>query len=551
MSALVKFTAATILRILVGGILLVTLSDTRAGVPPSVSATNAPIPKRGGTLRLAMPNDISSFDPALAFDTISEPFLMLVYQGLVEYDDGVKLLPCLAKNWTISADQRIYSFHIRPGVRFSNGRVVVASDFVYTLERTLDPKLAALSESFFEEIAGAPDYRAGKTPHVRGLRAPSDDTLVIELTAPDPSFLYILTLPGALVVPREAVAQYGQSFGSHPVGTGPYRLTEWLRAVRMRFERNPLSTQSDRQYLDAIDVMEGGDRELHLMMFERGELDIANITADPGIPVPDFIRIQHTPRWQGLIECMSAASSYFLVLNTELPPFNELKVRQAMNYAIDKDKIVRLLHGTSTPANSVLPPPVPGYNPNLNVYAYDPAKARRLLAESGHADDISFNLWYETDSTKPDTTATAIQYDLLQVGIHARLNPVSFPAFLDATQRRKTAQCSISGWSQDYPDPGDFLDTMFNGHRITDEGCQNLAFYNNPKVNDLLAEAATCPDPDRRLHLYQVAERTMLTDAPVVPLYFARIYALRQPWLRGCYLHPVLYFRFERMWLDR
>lgn len=524
-----------------------TIAGTRADSP----ATSAPVPKRGGTLRIALPNDISSFDPALAYDTISEPFLMLVYQGLVEYDDGVKLLPCLAKDWTISDDQRTYTFHIRPGVHFSNGRLLVASDFVYTLERTLDPKLAALSESFFEEIAGAADYRAGKSPHVRGLHAPSDDTFIIELNAPDPSFLYILTLPGALVVPREVVAQYGGSYGSHPIGTGPYQLTEWRRAVEMRFERNPFSSQTNRQYLDALDVREGGDRELHLMMFERGELDIANVTSDPGIPVPDFIRIRQTPRWQGLIESMSAAASYFLVLNVELPPFNELKVRQALNYAIDKDKLVRLLHGTVTPANSVLPPPVPGYNPDLKVYSYDPAKARELLAECGHKNDVSFKLWYPSDSTSPDAVATSIQNDLLQVGIHADLDPVTFAAFLDTTERRKGAQSSISGWSQDYPDPSDFLDTMFNGNRITDEGCQNIAFYNNSKVNALLAEAATCKDPDRRLQLYQEAERMMITDAPVVPLYYARNFALHQPWVHGCKLHPVLYFRFERMWLDR
>ena len=104
---------------------------------------------------------------------------------------------------------------------------------------------------------------------------------------------------------------------------------------------------------------------------------------------------------------------------------------------------------------------------------------------------------------------------------------------------------------QDYPDPSDFLDTLFNGNRITDEGCQNMAFYNNPQVNILLAEAATCKEPDRRLRLYQAAEQTMLADAPVVPLYYQQVFALRQPWLHGVHLHPVLYFRFERMWLDR
>jgi len=515
-----------------------TLTGSAAELPQTSSQTNLAIPKRGGTLRIALPSDISSFDPALAFDTISMPFLMLVYQGLVEYDDSVKLLPGLAKDWTISPDQRTYTFHLRPGIKFSNGREVIASDFVYTLERTLNPKLAALTETYFEDIAGAKDYRAGKTPHVSGLRAPHDDTLEIELTAPDPSFIFILTLPGALVVPREAVEKFGQAFAAHPIGTGPYRLTEWRRGVKMRFERNGFSTQTNRQHLDAIDVSEGGDNTLHLMMFERGELDIANITANPGIPVSDFIRIEHTPRWQGLIESMSAASSFFLVLNMEMPPFDQLKVRQAMNYAIDKDKIVRLLHHTVTPANSLLPPPIPGFNPGLNFY-------------SGHADGITLNLWFTQDSTTSDSTASAIQYDLQQVGIKAQLNPVTFPAFLDSTERRKTAQCSISGWSQDYPDPSDFLDTIFNGNRITDEGCQNVAFYNNPQVNSLLAAAAICQEPARRIQLYKAAEQTMLADAPIVPLYYEKVFALRQPWLHGVQLHPVLYFRFERMWLDR
>ena len=531
--------------------LIFLLFNAVAGSTAELSQTNSVVPKRGGTLRLALPSDISSFDPALAFDTISMPFLTLVYQGLVEYDDGVKLLPALAKDWSISADQRTYTFHLRPGVKFSNGREVVAADFVYTLERTLNPQLAALTESYFEGIVGAKDFRAGKTPHVSGLRAPSNDTLEIELAAPDPSFLYILTLPGALVVPREAVEKTSRSFAAHPVGTGPYQLTEWRRGVKMRFERNLFSTQTNRQYLDAIDVSEGGDNALHLMMFERGELDIANITANPGIPVPDFIRIEHTLRWQGLIENMSAASSFFLVLNVEMPPFDQLKVRQAMNYAIDKDKIVHLLHHTVTPANSVLPPPIPGFNPDLHIYDYDPAKARQLLAESGHPDGFTCKLWFETDSTASDSTATAIQYDLEQVGIKAQLNPVSFPAYLDSTERRKTVQCAISGWSQDYPDPSDFLDTLFNGNRITEEGCQNITFYNNQKVNSLLATAATCKVADQRIQLYQQAEQTIIADAPVVPLYYEKVFALRQPWLHGVRLHPVLYFRFERMWLDR
>jgi oligopeptide transport system substrate-binding protein len=528
-------------------VLLGAFGAAAGDLPPNPSAANAPIPKRCGTLRLALPTDVSSLDPALGFDTISLPFLLMLYQGLVEYDDGMNVVPSLAKDWNLSEDQRIYTFHLRPGARFSNGREVVASDFVFTLERILNPKTAALTESYFEEIAGAKDFRAGKAPNVRGLRAPSRDALVIELEQPDPSFLYILTLPGALVVPREAVERFGQSFASHPVGSGPYLLTQWRRGLKMRFERNPLFPRADRQYLDAIEVMVGGDSTLHLMMFERGELDIADITENPGIPVSDYIRIQRNPRWRNLIERIQAGVSEYLALNTEMEPFDNPKVRQAMCYAIDKDKVVRMLHGMVTPANGILPATMPGFNTNLAGYPFDPAKARQLLAASGHADGFSFKLWCLPVDT---VTVSAMQYDLAQVGIKAQLNPVAFATLIDSMGRRKAVQCSLSAWSQDYPDPSDFLDVMFNGNRITDEGCQNISFYNSPRVNKLLAEAATCKDPERRLGIYQAAEQIIVDDAPYVCLYHPYVYALRQPWLHGVHLHPVLYFRFERMWMD-
>jgi len=514
------------------------------------SAAADSTPKRGGTLRLALPTDVTSLDPALAFDTISQPFLLLMFQGLVEYDDGTKLVPCLAQDWTVSADQRSYTFHLRTGARFSNGREVVAADFVYTLEHVLDLKTAATSEAWFEGIDGAKEFRAGKAAHVRGLKAPRDDTLIIELERPDPSFLYILTVPGGLVVPREEVERYGKSFTMHPVGSGPYVLKEWRRSAKMRFERNPLYSHPERQCLDGVEVLVGGDPTTHLMMFERGELDIADVTEHPGIPVPDFVRIQQEPRWQGLMERIPAAVIWYLSLNTEMKPFDNLKVRQAVAYAIDKQKLVQLLHGMVTPANGVLPPSVPGFNTNLTGFPHDPAKARQLLAEAGYADGFTFRLWYEAGNLLLTPPAYSIQFDLAQVGINAQLNPLAMAPLVDSQERRHTVECCLTGWSQDYPDPSDFLDGCLNGNRITEEGCQNYAFYNNPQVNQLLDEAATCQDPPRRLGLYQSAEKIVVHDAPWVPLIFPYVYALHQPWLHDVRLHPVVYFRFERMWLD-
>jgi peptide/nickel transport system substrate-binding protein/oligopeptide transport system substrate-binding protein len=247
---------------------------------------------------------------------------------------------------------------------------------------------------------------------------------------------------------------------------------------------------------------------------------------------------------------MPAAFTWFLYMNTEMKPFDELKVRQAVNYAIDKNRIARLLHDMVMPAKGILPPPMPGFNANLKGYPYDPAKARQLLAASGHAGGFSCKVWFEQGDPLQSPTAAAIQFDLKQVGIDAQLNPVLMAPLLDSMERRKTVECVVAGWSQDYPDPSDYLDTLFNGNKITEEGCNNTSFYNNPQVNALLAQAAACNDPDQRLRLYQTTEQTVVTDAPLVPLFYQRVFALRQPWLHGLRLHPVLYFRFERMWLD-
>jgi ABC-type transport system substrate-binding protein len=546
-----------LLRWLAHGWLVWLLSAILLGAPcvgaadlfPTNAPVGDPVPRRGGTLRLALPTDVSSLDPARAFDTISMQFLMLVYQGLVEYDDGVNLLPGLAADWNLSVDRKTYTFHLRPGARFSNGREVEAADFVYSLERTLNPKTAAPTESYFEGIAGTKDFREGKAAHIAGLQAPERYTLTVQLAAPDPTFLYVLALPGGLVVPHEEVERLGAAFETHPVGTGPYVLTEWHRGFNLGFARNPRYPRADRQYLDAIQVLIGGDTTLHLMMFEGGELDIAEIDDNPGIPIPDFLRIERSPRWHNLVQKMPVAATEFLSLNVELPPFDDLRVRQAMNYAINKEKLVRLMHGMDMPAKGILPTTMPGFNTNLVGYPFDPAKARRLLAESGHPDGFAIKLWYPSSINSP--VPDAIQFDLAQVGIKAELNPVSFASFLDSVERRHTVQCSYGAWSQDYPDPSDFLDVMFNGNRITEEGCQNNSFYNNPAVNKLLAEAADCPDSARRLKLYQVAEQTIVTDAPYVPLDQPYTFALHQPWLHGVKLHPVLYFRFERMWLDK
>ncbi len=194
---------------------------------------------------------------------------------------------------------------------------------------------------------------------------------------------------------------------------------------------------------------------------------------------------------------------------------------------------------------------MPGFNKNLKGYNYDPEKAKQLLREAGCPDGFETVLWLQ-DDLMDRRIAEAIQQQLKEIGITVKLNPVASATFLDAVGRReKKVPCNLIGWYQDYPDPGDFLDVLLNGEKMTDVECNNVSFYDNPRVNKILNEAAHCTDPQQRFKLYQQAEELIVREAPWVFLFHPYLYALRQPWLGGLKLHPVWPLRYERMWVER
>jgi oligopeptide transport system substrate-binding protein len=525
-------------------------STGTAGIPAGVGGTGIEgRPRSGGALHLALESDVQSLDPALTYDTVSGPVAGLLYHGLVDYDDGTQLVPWQADGWSLSANRRVYTFHLRPGVKFTNGRLVTAADYVYTLKRILDPKTKSPGEGFYRSILGARTFETNQALPPAGLRAPLPGTFEVELEAPDLSFIYAMAMPFAFVVARETAERYGEDFSQHPDGTGPYTLKEWSRGRRIRFERKPDAARNDPAWLDSIDFMIGGDSTTHLMMFERGELGISDVGVN-GIPIPDFRRVLRTPALRRGVEALSMNAIRYLAMNTEIPPFDDVRVRQAMSYAVNKQRLVGLINGRGLPATGVLPPLLPGYNPKLKGYEYNPVKARELLREAGHPEGFSSELWLQ-DNLAERRMAEAIQQDLAEVGINLRLKTVAGSIFTEGIERRKVAPCNLDGWYEDYPDPGDFLDVLLNGNRITEVNCNNHAFYNNAAVNKLLQEAARCPDPERRFHLYQEAEAKVVGDAPWVFLFYPYLHILHQPWLRGCALHAVWEFRYERMWMQR
>lgn len=503
------------------------------------------IPRTGGTLRLARTSDPQSIDPAVCYITEELLLTRLVFQGLVDYNEQSRVFAKQAAEWTISPDRKTYTFQLRPGMRFANGREVEASDYVYSLERVLDPRTQSPGESFYHGIVGAVEFQQGKARSVSGLRARKKDVLEIELLEPDFTFEFKLGLTFACVVPREAIEAEGGRFWSHAYGSGPYRLTQWKRGISMVFERRPAENLPGEGYFDHIEVMLGGDRALHTLMLERGELDCVYYPQ-----LSDTVRLKRDLRLNGLVRTIPIVNTEFLYLNTEIAPFNQPEVRRAISQAIDKNHLVRLTAHTSQEARSILPPLLPGFNANAVGWDFDPVAARKRLEESGFPDGFRFDLWYCEEDPTWGRMVVAIESDLRAIGVHANLKKVTLASLLTAMQTRKAVPSAYLGWSQDYPDPGDYLDVLFNGGNLQDFGGNNYSYYNNPKVNQGLAEADKIAIPSERYRSYQNIENQILYDAPVVPLTHPSLRLLVAPRVEGCRGHPVWQIQFEHWWAN-
>jgi ABC-type transport system substrate-binding protein len=514
------------------------------------------------TLRFAYPTDYKAMDPALCFDASTMQIMRLLYGGLLDCDDDMRLVPWLAAAMPdVSADKRQYTFTIKKGVRFANGRELTADDFVYAVERVLDPVTRSPAETLLRNVRGAaafkkareedaareePDRgrRAAEPTHLEGVRALGPDKLFVELAKPDLALPWLMTMPCTYPLPREEVERHGEEFYRNPCGTGPFVLTEWARDLRLRFEKNPHHDGPAGAGLDAIEVLIGYDYMTQTMMFERGELDLLNV------PPADFVRLTRDPRWRPQLRSLLLQDTDFLVMNCEISPFTDRRVRRAVCFAVDRERVVRLIHGMGVPADGLVPPGVFGHDPGRRGYPYDPDEARRLLAEAGHADGLAVELWYPTDVPVWAKVVEVIQQDLKKVGIDATLKQVAYEVFNDATGRRGGAAFSFFGWTENYPDASDFLGNLCDGAKIREDGTTNIAFYDDEQVNQWLHKAAESADENERLDLYRKAETRILEDAPYCVVYHEKANYLCQPRVKNCTVHPLWYIRYEDVALE-
>jgi oligopeptide transport system substrate-binding protein len=498
------------------------------------------MPKHGGTAVITFNNDLTTLDPQVGYDWQNWSVIKSIFDGLMDYKPGTaELEPDLAENYSISDDKRTYIFKLRNGVKFHNGRTLTASDVKYSLERAVKPATQSPGGGYYSMIKGFEDLVAGRAQELSGIVTPDDRTVVFTLTRPDATFLHLLALNFAHVVPKEEVELEGADFGRKPVGTGAFKFVEWVPGQRIVLERNTDYFRKGIPYLDKLTFEFGQDPTIAVLRLRRGEVDVAG----DAIPPAQFTTTMADPANKNLISEMTRFHTSFIALNVTRPPFDNLKVRQAVNMAINKQHIIRLVNNRATPATQILPPAMPAYNPDNKGYAYDPEAAKKLLAEVG-ASEISTELYVMNVDPNP-RIARAIEHDLAAVGIKAEIRYMMQTEVIAAGGSGNASMIWSGGmaWMADFPDPSNFYYGVL-GCAGAGEGGWNWSKYCNHAVDERAAKAdlmVKASQRDARIAEWKAIFDDLLKDAPLVPIFNERQFTYHSARIkadRGAFADP-------------
>jgi len=509
--------------------------------------------KQGGDIVITYKDDIATLDPAIGYDWVNWSMIKSLYSRLMDYTPGTPdLIPSLAETYEVSPDGLTYTFKLRKGVKFTNGRDVVASDVKYSIERAVDPKTQGPGAGFFGAIKGFDAVTGGTSTTLEGIATPDDSTVIFTLSRPDATFLHVLAINFASVVPKEAVEAAAGDFGKKPVGSGTFMLKEWTVGQRLVFERNPDYFVKDMPHIDKFTVEVGQEPLVALLRLQKGEVDIAG----DGIPPAKFLEIKNSPEGADIIVDGAQLHTGYIALNTRVKPFDNVKVRQALNMAINKERITRILNGRATAANQPLPPLMPGYDKSFTGYAFDVEKAKALLAEAGFPDGFE-TILYSTNTDPQPRIAQAIQQDLAAVGVKAEVRALAQANVIAAGGTEGEAPMIWSGgmaWIADFPDPSNFYGPIL-GCAGAVQGGWNWSWYCNKDLDARAIAADSMSDPAKATERQAVWGKIftdIMADAPWIPLTNERRVVAKSPRMGGSgdiYVDPTRVINYDAIFV--
>ena len=476
--------------------------------------------------------DPRSLDPALSTDVPTGRAVSYVFDGLVRFTPDAQVVPALATRWEVSPDGLTYTFHLRPGVAFHDGRAFAARHVVSSFRRALDPASKGGRAWPLLPIAGAEEYTAGQAPTVRGVVAVDDSTVRITLREPLAIFPKLLAMPVASIVPDSTPADFGQ----RPVGTGPWRFVEWRHDDYLKFARNDAYFGA-RPGADTLIARIIPEPSTAVAEFENGTVDVLKV------PEGETRAWEQTDERSARLQSAPALILYHVAINTTRGPLADARVRQAINHAIDARTILeQLIAGRGRQAAGVIPPSLDSTGGRA-PYPYDVARARQLLAAAGHPNGIDVELWSSQDEALA-RIAQSVQGYLTAAGIRAKIVQRDASSVREAA-RNGQVDLFVKTWYADYPDADAFLYPLLHS---TSRGVGgNYSFYANPRVDSLVTLARRTQDDAGRARLSREADALAHADAPMAYLFFYNeLYAV-QPWIRGFQVPTI--FNGQR-WLD-
>jgi peptide/nickel transport system substrate-binding protein len=493
----------------------------------------------GGTLVFGRVADSSFLDPAKFLDNESAVVIENVFDGLVRYkDDSTMIEPALATSWDTSGDGLTWTFHLRRGVHFHDGSPGDAQAAAFSLLRKIDP-----THPYHRDTFGKMD---STLKSVRSIEAKDAHTLVITLSEPYAPLLNVLATHSSYIISPAAVRKWGDDFETHPVGTGPFVFQQWQPQDRIVLAANK-DYWGGKPALDQVVFRVIPDNRARLI-----ELKTEAIHLMDGINPDDREEILKTPDLR--LDSKPGLNVGYLAMNTDRPPFNRAEVRRAVNHAINKQGLVKLLfRNMATPAKNPIPPTMWGHADQISDYGYDPDKARQLLKEAGYPNGFETTLWAmpvpRPYMPQPDKIAQAIQANLAAVGIRARIVTHYWKTYLSKVYAGEHDMCLL-GWIGT-GDPNDFFYHLFDSDNTIKPHASNVAFFRDPAAHDLILKAQrTIADPER-VELYARLQQLVHDQAPWTPLAHAHQVLARDRRVHGVVLHQTGVIRFQHAWLEQ
>ncbi|MDY6860399.1 MAG: ABC transporter substrate-binding protein, partial [Pseudomonadota bacterium] len=490
--------------------------------------------KQGGSMIVTYKDDVSTLDPAIGYDWQNWSMIKSLFDGLMDYEPGTTILKKdLAEDYTISDDGKTFTFTLRKGVTFHNGREMTAEDVKYSLDRVTNPATQSPGAGFFGSIEGYDDMASGAADSLSGVTVIDPYTVEIKLSRPDATFLHVMAINFSSIVPKEEAEKYGPDFGKNPVGTGAFKLAEWTLGQKLVFARNTDYWNAGVPKLDQITFEVGQEPIVALLRLQQGEVDIPG----DGIPPAKFLEVTQDPTYKDFVIEGGQLHTGYITMNVKMPPFDNVKVRQAVNMAINKDRAVRIINGRAVPANQPLPPSMPGYADDYEGYAFDPEAAKALLAEAGFPDGFETELFvYNTDPNP--RIAQSFQQDLAGIGIKAEIRSLAQANVIAAGGEPDQAPMIWSGgmaWIADFPDPSNFYGPILGCDGAV-QGGWNWSWYCNPDLDAKAVEADAMTDPamaTEREAKWREIYLAIMEDAPWVPVFNEQRFTMRSAKLGG------------------